>query len=76
MICANLPSCRGDHHVAATAAVMIVQTEGSVGAVINSVRMNTIGQPGQYLKMGVLALLYTLQVQWWCYLAGYALLAS
>lgn len=38
------------------------QAEGSVGAVINSVRVNTIGQPGQYVKMGVLALLYTIQV--------------
>lgn len=57
------PIC-GDHHVAATGVDDYgVQTEGSVGAVINSIRINTIGQPGQYLKMGVLALLYTLQVQ-------------
>lgn len=39
-----------------------MQTEKSVGAVINSVRENTIDQPQQYLKMGVPALLYTLQV--------------
>eukprot|EP00752_Nemacystus_decipiens_P004916 g4475.t1 len=43
------------------ALAMQFKTEGSVGAVINSVRVNTVGQPGQYLKMGVLALLYTLQ---------------
>ena len=29
---------------------------------MKSVHANTIGQPGQYLKMGVLALLYTVQV--------------
>lgn len=40
------------------------QTDGTAGAVVNSVRVNTVGQPGQYLKMGVLALLYTLQVQY------------
>lgn len=47
----------------AAAGYNCAQTDGSVGAVINSVRVNTVGQPGQYLKMGVLALLYTLQVQ-------------
>lgn len=59
MIMDHLPNCVGDHNVDDR-----VQTEGSVGAVMKSVRMNTIGQPGQYVKMGVLALLYTLQVQW------------
>eukprot|EP00903_Cladosiphon_okamuranus_P020007 g18378.t1 len=45
----------------AVALAMQFKADGSVGAVINSVRVNTVGQPGQYLKMGVLALLYTLQ---------------
>lgn len=41
-----------------------VQIEGSVGAVMKNVRANTIDQPVQYLKMGVLAVLYTLQVRY------------
>ncbi|CAM9374562.1 unnamed protein product [Scytosiphon promiscuus] len=46
---------------ATVALGMQLKTDGSVGAVINSVRVNTVGQPEQYLKMGVLALLYTIQ---------------
>lgn len=38
------------------------QVDGSVGAVMASIRANTIDQPKEYLMMGVLALLYTLQV--------------
>lgn len=30
---------------------------------MKGIKANTVGQPGQYLKMGVLALLYTLQVR-------------
>ena len=56
--------CRGGHH-ATVAGCNFSQTEGSVDAVIDSVRVNTVGQPKQYLKMGILALLYTLQVQFW-----------
>eukprot|EP00904_Undaria_pinnatifida_P009249 jgi/Undpi1/5454/HiC_scaffold_2.g00733.m1 len=43
------------------ALVVQLQIEGSVGALVKNVHANTIGQPEQYLKMGVLALLYTLQ---------------
>lgn len=39
------------------------QIEGSVVGLVKSVHANTIGQPGQYMKMGVLALLYTAQVR-------------
>ncbi|CAM9374789.1 unnamed protein product [Scytosiphon promiscuus] len=45
----------------AVALAMQLKTEQSVGGVIHSVLENTINQPGQYLKMGVPALLYTLQ---------------
>ncbi|CAM9330832.1 unnamed protein product [Ectocarpus fasciculatus] len=43
------------------ALAMQFKTEGSVNAVINSVRVNTVGNPVQYFKMGVPALLYTIQ---------------
>lgn len=60
--------CRSDTMLLLRTAVgcYCAQMEGSVGAVINSVRVNTVGQPGQYVKMGVLALLYTLQVKPCC----------
>ncbi|CAB1118117.1 unnamed protein product [Ectocarpus sp. CCAP 1310/34] len=45
----------------AVALAMQFKTEGSVSAVINSVRVNTVDNPVQYLKMGVPALLYTIQ---------------
>ncbi|CBN78543.1 conserved unknown protein [Ectocarpus siliculosus] len=45
----------------AVALAMQFKTEGSVSAVINSVRVNTVGNPVQYFKMGVPALLYTIQ---------------
>lgn len=38
------------------------QIDGSVGALMATIRANTIDQPKEYLTMGVLALLYTLQV--------------
>ncbi|CAM9145049.1 unnamed protein product [Ectocarpus sp. 4 AP-2014] len=46
---------------AAVALAMQFKTEGSVSAVINSVRVNTVGNPVQYFMMGVPALLYTIQ---------------
>ncbi|CAM9706315.1 unnamed protein product, partial [Hapterophycus canaliculatus] len=64
---------QADMYIATTAVVMAeilkavvalgmqLKTDGSVGALIESVRGNTIGQPYQYLKMGVLAVLYTIQ---------------
>lgn len=39
------------------------QIEGSVVGLVKNVHANTFGQPGQYMKMGVLALLYTAQVR-------------
>lgn len=38
-----------------------LQIEGSVVGLVKNVHANTFGQPGQYMKMGVLALLYTAQ---------------
>ncbi|CAM9252415.1 unnamed protein product [Ectocarpus sp. 6 AP-2014] len=45
----------------AVALAMQFKTEGSVSAVMNSIRVNTVGNPVQYFKMGVPALLYTIQ---------------